>query len=563
MTGATTRTTTADVVVLGSGLAGSIAALCLRRQGLSVVLVDQGTHPRFALGESTTTPASLWLRVLAARYDAPELLNIATAQAIMREVAPTSGVKTNFGFLWHRPGGARPERAWQAIIPQAFLAETEHGREASYSEMHYFRQDVDAWLWAQALAAGAIGRPATDVRTVEFAADCVTLTTSAGETLRAAFVIDASGHRSPIARSLSLRDTPPRLRTDSRSLFTHMIGVQPYEATRLVPDSMARWSQGTLHHFFDGGWMWVIPFDNHRQSTNRLCSVGLNLDNRRFPKPAGASAEDEWRAFLADHPSIAPQFERAVAVRPWVDTGRVQYSSSACIGDRWWLTSHAAGTVDALYSMGNINTFQTLATGLGLILRCFADGRFARERLQPLQDLSDRLLRFQDRIVYGNYQASRSPALLSTWIALWSLTDTARIRRVLVPLVKYVRTGDRRVLDFCVDDAASILTGVGMHTDVTDTETVLGELDSLCDLMRELEVGATTPEALAPRLVAAVQSRREYHIDLAALDDAFGRMPWTYRPLAENGLRCHGNCFLTPAEMAGLGVDSGGARAQA
>lgn len=546
--------TNADVVILGSGLAGSIAALCLRRQGLSVVLVDQGTHPRFALGESTTTPSSLWLRVLAARYDVPELLNIATAESIHQHIAPSSGVKTNFGFLYHRPGTDRPERAWQAIIPQAFLSETEQGRDSAYSEMHYFRQDVDAWLWAQALLAGAIGRPATEVRQMAFDDLGVTLQTAAGETLRAAFVIDASGYRSPVAQHLSLRETPTRLRTNSRSLFTHMAGVVPYEQTKLVPDSMARWSQGTLHHFFDGGWMWVIPFNNHRSATNHLCSVGLNLDNQRFPKPEGMSAEAEWRTFLARHPSIARQFDRAVAVRPWVDTGRVQYSSTSCIGDRFWLTSHAAGTVDALYSMGNINTFQTLATGIGLILRCFQDGRFSRERLQPLQELSDRLLRFQDAVVYGNYQGSRSPELLQTWIALWSLTDTARIRKVLVPLVRYVRTGDRRHLDFCVDDAATILTGIGMHTEITDTGTILSELDALCDLMQELEHGKASTADVSQRLNAAAQSRPQYHIDLGAMEEAFARMPWTFKPMADNGLRCHGSCFLTHSEMNSLGI---------
>jgi FADH2 O2-dependent halogenase len=549
------KRTDSDVIILGSGLAGSIAALCLQRHGLRVTLVDQGTHPRFALGESTTTPASLWLRVLAHTFRVPELLHIASAEAIMRFVAPTSGVKNNFGFAWHRAGAAKPERMWQAIIPQAFLAESEHGRQPANNEMHYFRQDVDAYLWSIALAEGAIGRPATVATDIDFDDRGVTVATKAGETLRAQFLIDASGHRSPVADRLGLRDAEPRMRTNSRSLFTHMIGVRHFEDTKIVPDTLAPWSQGTLHHFFDGGWVWVIPFDNHHQSTNRLCSVGLNLDNRRFPKPRGVSAEEEWQAFLADYPAVRAQFERAVAVRPWVDTGRLQYTSRDCIGDRFWLTSHAAGTVDALYSMGNINTFHTLAIGLPLIVRSFAEQTFRRERLQPLQLLSDRLFRLHDRIVYGNYVATRAPCLLQTWIALWSLTDTARIRRVLMPLVKYLRTGDARDLDLLAGDAASVVTGVGMQTGITDTDTVLDELDALCDIMQELEEGRAPVEEVDRRLREAIGSKSHYHIDLAVIEDVFARLPWAIAPLSRNGLRGHGTFFLTPTEMSTLGMD--------
>jgi tetracycline 7-halogenase / FADH2 O2-dependent halogenase len=554
------RTLRTEVVILGSGLAGTIAALCLRRQGLAVTVIDQGTHPRFALGESTTTPASLWLRVMAERFDVPELLTLTSAEALHQGVSPSSGIKNNFGFLYHRPGASRPERAWQAVIPQSYLAETELGREATYNEMHYFRQDVDAWLWAKALLAGAVGLPATKVRAIHFESTQVNLETDCGRRIEAQFLIDASGHRSPLAAQLGLRDSPPRFKTHSRSLFTHMAGVKPYEATQRTPDSMARWSQGTLHHFFDGGWMWVIPFGNHKGATNPLTSVGLNIDPRRWPELRGSGPEEQFRWFLAQHPSIAVQFEAAVAVRPWVDTGRVQYSASDCVGDRFWITSHAAGAVDALFSMGNINTFQSLATGIGLVLEAFRDQRFERSRFQPLADLTERLLCFQDRIVGGNYAATRSPDLLRTWIALWSLTDTARIRRVLIPLVRHLRGSSSTELDFVVRNPAEILTGIGMRTDIASTATVLSDLDNLFHLTAELgqqmDAGTLSESAAVARLDQAVESKTEYNIDLRLMEDAFARQPWALATLSRHGLRCHSNCFLTPQEAVSLGVQA-------
>ncbi|MBC2908372.1 FAD-dependent oxidoreductase, partial [Streptomyces sp. PSKA01] len=158
----------------------------------------------------------------------------------------------------------------------------------------------------------------------------------------------------PLAQKFGVREEPSRLRHQSRSLFTHMIGVKPYEDTlpQGTHQNPSPWSEGTLHHLFEGGWMWVIPFDNHPLSTSPLCSVGINLDPRIHPVPEGLSPEEEFRAFIARFPDIAPQFEGAVATRDWVRTGRLQYSSKQTVGYRWCLTSHAAGFVDALFSRG-------------------------------------------------------------------------------------------------------------------------------------------------------------------------------------------------------------------
>ncbi|HYX23886.1 MAG TPA: FAD-dependent oxidoreductase, partial [Thermoanaerobaculia bacterium] len=41
-----------DVAVLGSGIAGSTLAAILGRQGFRVLLLEKGTHPRFAVGEA-------------------------------------------------------------------------------------------------------------------------------------------------------------------------------------------------------------------------------------------------------------------------------------------------------------------------------------------------------------------------------------------------------------------------------------------------------------------------------------------------------------------------------
>ena len=58
-----------DVAVVGSGFAGSLLAMIVSRQGRSVILLEKGRHPRFAIGESTTPLSNLLLEELASRYD--------------------------------------------------------------------------------------------------------------------------------------------------------------------------------------------------------------------------------------------------------------------------------------------------------------------------------------------------------------------------------------------------------------------------------------------------------------------------------------------------------------
>ena len=97
----------ADVAVVGSGFAGSLAALALLKRGRRVVLVERGRHPRFAIGESSTPLANLLIEELADRYDLPRIRPFSkwgTWQRARPDVA--CGLKRGFTFFFHQPGAA-------------------------------------------------------------------------------------------------------------------------------------------------------------------------------------------------------------------------------------------------------------------------------------------------------------------------------------------------------------------------------------------------------------------------------------------------------------------------
>src|SRR2546427_6345577 len=140
-----------DVAVVGSGFGGSLTAMIARRLWRSVILLERGRHPRFAIGESSTPLANLLLEELARRYDLPRLLPLAKWGSWQRTYPHIAcGLKRGFTFYHHRfgqPFAGDPERRDQLLVaasPRDEIADT-----------HWYRADFDAFLTGEAKDEGA------------------------------------------------------------------------------------------------------------------------------------------------------------------------------------------------------------------------------------------------------------------------------------------------------------------------------------------------------------------------------------------------------------------------
>ncbi|MER6632162.1 tryptophan 7-halogenase [Streptomyces sp. NPDC000987] len=478
-----------DVAILGAGIAGSVLAAILSRNGVKTVLIDAGTHPRFAVGESTIPYTSVMLRILAARYRVPEIAHLSHFSTMRSKVSSNSGQKRNFGFVYHREGQKQdPHEINQFVIPVALSTES-----------HMFRQDVDAYMYNVALSYGTTGRLATRVTDVAIDGSGVTLAVDNGPDIRARYIVDAGGHNSPLAHKFGLRDEVPQQRTHSRTLFTHMIGVRPYDDCPAAQghDNPSPWHEGTLHHIFDGGWLWVIPFDNHKGATNRLCSVGLTLDPRRHPK-TDTPPEQEFARFLERFPAIAPQFKNATAARPWVSTGRLQYSSKRIVGDRFCLTSHAAGFVDALYSRGLTNTTDVVNSLAWRLIEAARDDDFSAERFAHVETLQQGLVRAHDDVVGSSFTSFRDYGMWNATFRMWALGTVLGTLNAQDALVRFQRTGDHmiwRELEAQPHPGALFPASVGFNK-ITDAAW------SAC---RDVEAGLMTPDRATGELFDLLQ----------------------------------------------------------
>jgi tetracycline 7-halogenase / FADH2 O2-dependent halogenase len=429
-----------DCIVLGTGIGGSMLGAILARNGLSVLMLDSEAHPRFAIGEATTPDTNLRLRLLSIKYDVPEIGHLAAFEPLRDNVSAACGVKRAFTFLYHRDGQeheALESQQYPTLAPPMG------------ADCHFFRQDTDAYMMAVALNYGARVRQQCKVAEIDLGEDEVTVTTAKGDTFTGRYLVDATGMRSVLAGKLGLRVDPAGFRTNSRAIYTHMVGVKPFDqvgAPRSIHGLKYPFSQSTLHHVFEGGWMWVIPFNNHRESTNPLCSVGLVL-NREVHPETGMDAEEEFWSFVHRFPAVQRQFEQAQAVRNWISTGRLQYGSRDIVGHRYCLLSHAGFFIDPLYSTGLALTAATVDLLSRQLLESFRTGDFAVERFQPINDFFHLNIAYLDTVVGSSFVAFRDAELWDSWFRVWVVGLLIGTELNANIYLKYVETKDPAVLE--------------------------------------------------------------------------------------------------------------------
>ncbi|MET8681286.1 tryptophan 7-halogenase [Streptomyces sp. NPDC004647] len=428
-----------DVIILGSGIAGSTLGAILAKQGVSVLLLDGGVHPRFAVGESTTHYTLKLFRLLARRYGVPELEPLTSYVGYRDQIAPTSGTKRHFGFIRHEEG-KEPD-------PAEFLQFSPPSKGLQTS--HLFRQDSDAYLLHTAIRYGCDVRQAFPVENVELEEDYVAVIDKNGDRYEGRYLVDASGFRSPVADHLALRKPPKDLKHHSRSMFTHMVGVRPTdECLRVGPEDAPPipWVEGTMHHLFERGWFWSIPFNNTPDSRNPLISVGLTLDERLYPKPDDISPEEEFRQFAARFPAVERLFKEARTVRPWVSAGRIQYASSQTVGHRWCLMSHAGGFIDPLYSRGLANTAELINSLVWRILDALAEDDFDEERFRYVEELQQGLIRYNDELVNCSFISFADHALWNAVYRIWCAAEVPINLRFDRFTERFLESGDDGVL---------------------------------------------------------------------------------------------------------------------
>ena len=344
-----TAASAVDVVVIGGGPGGSAAATMLARKGWQVLLLEREHFPRDHVGESLL-PASI--PVLEELGVLPEV----EAQGFLRKGGATmvwGKDKTPWSWFFAETNRRYPHsyQVWRPLFDQLLLdnaarngVDVRQGCQVTGVQFEGLEVEVkstenrhepggndDSPDKRRSGSSGRRGGPESAVSEVRYFTD-------AGDerTVRAGFVVDASGQGALLGRQLGLRRWDESFR--NLAVYAYYDG-----AKRLDPPA----DTNIFIESYPNGWLWTIPLHTG------WASVGAVVDQK-----AGESLLREMgpARFLADQLAQAPhtaklletaqQVSGPFLVKDW------SYACDEIAGDGYVLLGDAACFIDPLFSSG-------------------------------------------------------------------------------------------------------------------------------------------------------------------------------------------------------------------
>jgi FADH2 O2-dependent halogenase len=177
-----------------------------------------------------------------------------------------------------------------------------------------------------------------------------------------------------------------------------------------------------VHHVFEGGWVWVLRFNNG------VTSAGVAATHGVAKELALSEGEPAWQRLLERLPMLQAQFKRASACQPFRHMPAISFRSRTIAGQRWAMLPSAAGFVDPLLSTG----FALTLLGIERLARIIQKHGVSAElgpQLQSYAQQTDSDLRAVARLIgalyatMGNFPAFTAVSLL--YFAAVSFAETA------------------------------------------------------------------------------------------------------------------------------------------
>lgn len=262
-----------DVIVIGGGVAGCVAAYRLAEAGRSVVLIERGAEP----GSKNLSGGVFYSRVMEEVF--PEFLAEAPVERrIVRNVLsftnPTSAVNVDY----------RDQRLAEPVNAVAVL-----------------RAKLDAWLAEKCEEAGVMVMPGVKVDGLVMEGAQVVGVRAGEEELRSHVVIAADGVNSFIAQGAGIRPKEP-----AKNLAVGVKSVIKLPRTVLEDRFHVRGNEGAAYACV-GDCTQTVAGGGFLYTNNESVSVGvvLKLDDLAAKGLVASEVHDH---FLA-HPAIAPLLE--------------------------------------------------------------------------------------------------------------------------------------------------------------------------------------------------------------------------------------------------------------
>lgn len=395
-----------DVIVLGSGFGGTLLAMILARQGRTVAVLEKKSHPRFAIGESSTPIADMILYDLSEQYDLSRLKPLAT-YGTLRAKYPDLIVGKKRGFSYFRHEAGKPFASGPDHHNELLVAASQDDHS---SDTQWLRSSVDHFFANEMVAMNVPLFEHTQIDRIAHESPwrIEARTPEGSQHFTAEFLVDASGAAGTLIEALGIDRDPRMLCTNTGAIYGHFehaslwheIAVECGANTEDYPFCC---DDAALHHLLDEGWMWQLRFDSG------VTSIGIVLDRSdddRIPSDLASF----WHELIRRYPSIHQQLEHAILVSPTgglVGSQRLQSLAMKTAGHDWAALPSTAGLIDPLHSTGiahSLSGVERLAQILGQHWKQASLSANLRQ-----YDIDLRLeLRFIDQLISTCYRVRRN-----------------------------------------------------------------------------------------------------------------------------------------------------------
>jgi len=317
-----------DVLIIGAGPAGCIAAGILQKNGFSLKIVEKEQFPRFVIGESLL-PRCLYNLEKAGLLEAVKAKN------------------------FQRKNGAR------------FIRD-----EGEICQFNFSEQYTDGWEYAWQMRRAEFDKTLADeiqlrgvelcyqhgVESVDFNDEraLTTIQPNVGEKyqIESKFVVDASGYGRVLPRLLDLNvpsKFPPRT-----AFFAHIKDPIREEGSELLTEVVD----------LKGAWTWIIPV------APGITSLGFVGEPSFLEQYGNTYDEKMYRALLASHPKLHERYSENL-VFDFGPESIKGYSISVkqMYGDRYVLVGNSTEFLDPIFSSGVAFATESGATAAETLTR--------------------------------------------------------------------------------------------------------------------------------------------------------------------------------------------------
>jgi flavin-dependent dehydrogenase len=322
-----------EIVVIGAGPAGSIAAALLKRRGRDVLVLERQRFPRFVIGESLLVHCLDFV-----------------AEAGMLPAVEAAGFQYKNGAVFSRGSESGEFNFNNSFTPM---------RNSTY---HVERAPFDKLLADEAGRQGVEIRYETEIVAVRPRGSGVELTarpvgsaaTAASTEVNADFVLDASGFGRALPRLLGLeRPSAFPLR---QSIFAHVadhIADATYDRNKILI---------AVHAEHPDVWYWLIPFSGGR------ASVGV-VARKEFLQGYSGSAAERLRKLVYEDRRLTQLLARAEWDTPAREVSGYAANVAAMHGPGFALLGNAGEFLDPMFSSGVTIAMRSASTAVDVLDR--------------------------------------------------------------------------------------------------------------------------------------------------------------------------------------------------